>query len=214
MPYHPPELLPAKPVQASTWGWLALLAVALLVYAFGLGGQYNPSNGDELVYTHIARLTAESGHWLPLVSDLDHMRNTKPPVLFWQAMVAGDWGRHWSLAALRAPSLIYTLLIAGALAWTVQKISHNLRSACLAACVYLAFFSTFRYGRTFLTSAPETFWPSVPMFWLLWLRLRYAFHEPVVIANEVKQSMTPEAMDCRAGRHCEERTDAAIAVTK
>src|SRR5674476_862669 len=86
MPYHPPELLPAQAFHASTWGWLALLAVALLVYAFGLGGQYNPSNGDELVYTHIARLTAESGHWLPLVSDLDHMRNTKPPLLFWQAM--------------------------------------------------------------------------------------------------------------------------------
>ncbi len=44
-----------------------------------------------------------------------------------------------------------------------------------------------------------------------------------VIANEVKQSMHPETMDCRAGRHCEERSfplrhceersDAAIAVT-
>jgi hypothetical protein len=27
---------------------------------------------------------------------------------------------------------------------------------------------------------------------------RYVFHEPVVIANEVKQSMTPEARDRRA----------------
>jgi len=137
-----------------------------------LGGQYNPSIGDELVYTHIARLTAASNHWLPLVSELNHMRNTKPPLLFWQAMVAGDWGRHWSLAALRIPSLIYTLLIAGAVVWTVQQITRNLKAAGLAACIYLAFFCTFRFGRTYLTSAPETFWLNVPMFWLLWHRLR------------------------------------------
>ncbi len=68
----------------SVVGWF-LLVVAIAIYALGLGGQYNPTNGDELVYTHIARLTAASGHWLPLVSDLDHMRNTKPPLLFWQA---------------------------------------------------------------------------------------------------------------------------------
>ncbi len=148
--------------------WLALLVLALAVYFFGLGGQYIPSNGDELVYAHIARLTAASQQWLPLVSELDHMRNTKPPLLFWQAMVAGDWGRHWSLFALRLPSLIYTLLVAGAIGWSAQKMTRNLRTACLAACVYLAFFCTFRYSRPFLTSAPESFWLNVPMFWLLW----------------------------------------------
>lgn len=157
---------------APTLAWLALLALAVCVYGFGLGGQYIPSIGDELVYTHIARLTAASNQWLPLVSELDHMRNTKPPLLFWQALVAGDWGRHWSMAALRTPSLIYTLLVAGAIAWTVQQITLNLRTACLAAVVYLAFFSTFRFGRTYLTSAPETFWLNLPMFWLLWYRLR------------------------------------------
>jgi 4-amino-4-deoxy-L-arabinose transferase-like glycosyltransferase len=99
------------------------------------------------------------------------MRNTKPPLLFWQAMVAGDWGRNWSLAALRTPSVIYTFLLAGAVGWTVHLITRNVRSACIAACVYLAFFCTFRFGRTYLTSAPETFWLSLPMFWLLWARL-------------------------------------------
>ena len=77
---------------APTLAWLALLALAVCVYGFGLGGQYIPSIGDELVYTHIARLTAASNQWLPLVSELDHMRNTKPPLLFWQALVAGDCG--------------------------------------------------------------------------------------------------------------------------
>ena len=161
----------AQRFDARTLAWLALLALAVAVYAFGLGGQYIPSNGDELVYSHIARLTAASSQWLPLVSELDHMRNTKPPLLFWQGMLASDWGRHWSQTALRAPSLLYTLLTCGAILWSVQKITGNLRSACMATCIYLAFFCTFRFGRTYLTSAPETFWLNVPMFWLLWERL-------------------------------------------
>jgi len=156
----------------STWTWLALLLFAVAIYVLGLGGQYVPTNGDELVYTHIARLTAASGQWLPLVSELDHMRNTKPPLLFWQAMVAGDWGRHWTLAALRAPSVIYTLLIAAAVAYTTRLITRDIKRALLAACIYLAFFCTFRFGRTYLTSAPETFWLNLPMFVLLWWQLQ------------------------------------------
>ena len=40
--------------------------------------------------------------------------------------------------------------------------------------MYLLFFSTFRYGRAYLTSAPETFWLALPMWWVLWLRVRSA----------------------------------------
>ena len=152
--------------------WLVLLALAAGVYAMGLDGQYIPNNGDELVYTHIARLTAHSGHWLPLMSELDNMRNTKPPGLFWQAIVATGWGQHWQMWVLRLPSLIYTLLITAAIAWSVHGITASRRTACVAACVYLGFFCTFRYGRPFLTSAPETFWLDLPLFALLWLRLR------------------------------------------
>lgn len=155
-----------------TFTWLTLLLLAIAVYAFGLGGQYIPSNGDEMVYAHIARKTAETNHWLPLASELVDTRNTKPPLLFWQAMVAGDWGQHWSLTALRAPSLIYTLLIAAAIAWSVRGITRRTRDGLIAACVYLLFLSTFRYGRPYLTSAPETFWFSLPLFSLLWQRLR------------------------------------------
>jgi 4-amino-4-deoxy-L-arabinose transferase-like glycosyltransferase len=162
----------SEPTGGPTWGWGLLLALAVAIYGLGLGNPYIPTNGDEMVYAHIARLTAAAGHWLPLVSELDHMRNTKPPLLFWQALLAGDWGRHWSLAALRTPSLVYTGLLAALVAATVQRITGSAGRAALAACVYLAFFSTFRYGRPFLTSAPETFWLSLPMFWLLWQRLR------------------------------------------
>lgn len=162
----------SEPAGGPTWGWGLLLALAVAIYSLGLGNPYIPTNGDEMVYAHIARLTAAAGHWLPLVSELDHMRNTKPPLLFWQALLAGDWGRHWNLAALRTPSLVYTGLLAALVAATVQRITGSAGRAALAACVYLAFFSTFRYGRPFLTSAPETFWLSLPMFWLLWQRLR------------------------------------------
>ncbi len=147
--------------------WVLLAIVIALGYLFQLGGDHIPRNGDELVYAHIARLTAESGHWLPLVSSYDFMRNTKPPMLFWQAMVAGSWGGHWTLLNLRLPSMVYlwaTALMVGLL--TRKMVSHTAGqdkhqatvAGAIAAIVFLSFFSTYRYGRPYLTSAPETFW--------------------------------------------------------
>ena len=152
--------------------WLSLVLAVALLYLFGLGGAYAPTNGDEMVYIHIARLTAASGHWLPLVSELENMRNTKPPLLFWQAMIAGDWGENWSLLALRLPSMGYTFLTSAGIGLITLHMSGKVRTACLAVLVYLAFFSTFRYGRVYVTSAPETFWMALPLFWVLWLQVR------------------------------------------
>lgn len=161
--------------------WLALAVVVALGYLFQLGGDHIPRNGDELVYAHIARLTAESGHWLPLVSSYDFMRNTKPPLLFWQAMVAGGWGDHWTLLNLRLPSVVYlwaTALMAGLLTWKIVRADGNSTNAqpkhqatvmgAIAAIVFLSFFSTYRYGRPYLTSAPETFWLCGVFFALAW----------------------------------------------
>ena len=150
--------------------WLALLALAVLTYSVGLDGLYIPSNGDEMVYAHIARLTAQSGHWLPLQSELEAMRNTKPPLLFWQAMVAGDWGGRWHLWALRLPSLVYTLAVTTGLVLCTRRITGSLASGLLTACIYLSFFCTYRYGRPYLTSAAESFWFGMPMLALLWIR--------------------------------------------
>lgn len=154
--------------------WLAFAVLVALGYLFQLGGDHIPRNGDELVYAHIARLTAESGHWLPLVSSYDFMRNTKPPLLFWQAVVAGGWGEHWTLLRLRLPSMIYlwtTALMVGVLTWKITAADpktkdihadtashHAISMGAIAAIVFLCFFSTYRYGRPYLTSAPETFW--------------------------------------------------------
>lgn len=155
---------------APCWGWMGLLAATIGTYFFGLGSLYAPTNGDEMVYIHIARLTAMTDHWLPLVSDLAKMRNTKPPLLFWQAMVAGGWGQNWSLWALRLPSVVYTLLTTALIVVLTRRISGDMRTALLAGVLHLLFFSTFRYGRVYLTSGPETFWFFLPVFWLLWLR--------------------------------------------
>lgn len=155
-----------------TRAWIALVLAAMAAYLFGLGSFHAPTNGDEMVYIHIARMTAESGHWLPLQSELEGTRNTKPPLLIWQAMVASDWGQHWSLFALRLPSIVYTFATTALLAFFAWRISGRVRTACLAAVLYLLYFSTFRYGRVYLTSAPETFWLALPMWWVLWLRLR------------------------------------------
>ncbi len=161
------------PLSRSTLVWLLLACLVALGYLFQLGGDHIPRNGDELVYAHIARLTAESGLWLPLVSSYDFMRNTKPPLLFWQAMVAGGWGDHWTLFRLRLPSLVYlwaTALSVGLLTWKIARNNAANRNddddksfsaivlGALAAIVFLSFFSTYRYGRPYLTSAPETFW--------------------------------------------------------
>ncbi len=167
----------------STAFWLALLLVAAFAYAFGLDGQYVPSNGDEMVYVHIARETAATGQWLPLASELVDTRNTKPPLLFWQAMVAGNWGEHWSMAALRAPSLLYLLLVSGAIVLCLRAITQRWRAGLMAACIFLAFLSTFRYGRPYLTSAPETFWFSLPLFALLWQRARLPAASPGWLAH-------------------------------
>lgn len=160
------------------WLWLTLVLCAAALYVFGLDSPYAPTNGDEMVYIHIARMTSESGHWLPLQSELIGTRNTKPPLLIWQAIVAGDWGHSWSLFNLRLPSVLYTFATTALLAWFTRRISGNWRTACIAAVLYLLYFSSFRYGRAYLTSAPETFWLTLPMWWVLWLRLHHTTFAP------------------------------------
>jgi 4-amino-4-deoxy-L-arabinose transferase-like glycosyltransferase len=167
--------------------WVGLAIAVALGYLFGLGGDHIPRNGDELVYAHIARLTAATGHWLPLVSSYDFMRNTKPPLLFWQAMVAGGWGEHWTLLNLRLPSVVYTWCIAlmvGLLTWKMvrgeaaaatvdaaaaeQTNRHAITMGAIATLIYLSFFTTYRYGRPYLTSAAETFWLFGVFFAIAW----------------------------------------------
>ena len=159
--------LPSSPA-IILWG-IAVLLLAIGTYFFGLDSLQIPKNGDEFPYAHIARLTADSGHWLPLQSTLDNMRNTKPPMLFWQGILSTHWGQDWTLWQLRYPNVLYTLataLLVGLLGWKIS--GKHIATGLIAAITWLAFFSTYRFGRPFLTNAGEVFWLFMPFFMLLY----------------------------------------------
>ena len=143
-------------------GWVALL-LAVIVYCTGLGSDHLATNGDELLYAQIAKLTAATGDLLPLVSPVERLGNTKPPLLFWQGIFSTGWGAQWKLALLRAPNVLYTLLTGGLLVLIGRVRLRNTMLGLQAALLFLCFFSTYRYGRVFLTSAPETFWLFLPL---------------------------------------------------
>lgn len=145
----------------------ATLILAAFVYCAGLGSDHLATNGDELLYAQISKLTAASGQLLPLQSVDEKARNTKPPLLFWQGIISTEWGDHWSLALLRLPNVLYTLLTAGLLILISWKRARSIQLGITAALLFLCFFSTYRYGRVFLTTAPETFWLFAPLALLL-----------------------------------------------
>jgi len=149
-----------------TIGW-ASLTIAIFVYCTGLGSDHLATNGDELLYAQISRLTAATGCFLPLQSIDEKARNTKPPLLFWQGILSTSWGDHWSLARLRAPCVLYTILTAALLLVVGWHRTRDPSLGLSAALLFLCFFSTYRYGRVFLTSAPETFWLFLPFALLL-----------------------------------------------
>lgn len=176
----------------SLWSILLLCAallLAIVAYFFGLDSLQIPKNGDEFPYAHITRLTADSGHLLPLQSTLDNMRNTKPPMLFWQGVLSSHWGHEWTLWNLRYPNVLYTLataVLVGLLGWKCAQ--RHITTGLLAATLWLAFFSTYRYGRPFLTNAGEIFWLFLPFFLLLF-RGKKAFESawgvPLIIGLSV-----------------------------
>lgn len=139
---------------------IVVLLAAGLVYFYQLGSLHIPKNGDEYPYTHIVRETAMSGHFLPLKDRID-LNNTKPPLLFWQGILATNWAESWSLWRLRAPSVFYTLLTSLLIFRITWVLSSSARSALLAALSYLAFFSTYHYGRPFLTDSGLVFWTTL-----------------------------------------------------
>lgn len=161
------------------WNVAALL-LAVFTYFYGLDSQHIPKNGDEYPYEHITRLTAASGHLLPLQSELDGMRNTKPPLLFWQGIGSTHWGQDWDLWHLRYPSVIYTLLTALLVFLLAKKLTRQAETGFIAALTFLAFFSTYRFGRPFLVNPPEVFWFFLPFFTLLYWRL-FSFESRLVV---------------------------------
>lgn len=159
--------------------YVSACLLAVFTYFYGLDGQHIPKNGDEYPYEHIVRLTAASGELLPLQSQMENMRNTKPPLLFWQGIASTGWGKDWTLWQLRYPSVIYTLLTAAMLFLLGRKLTGKFETGFIAALTFLAFFTTYRFGRPFLTNPPEVFWIFLPFFVLL--HWRQTFESRLVI---------------------------------
>ena len=147
---------------------LLTLVLAVFTYLYGLDSRFAPKNGDEYPYMHIVRMTAETGNWLPLQSQMDGIKNTKPPLIFWQGIASTNWASNWSLLDLRWPSVFYTGLTAVLLFLAVRRFSGKSQTGFLAALVWLSFFSSYRYGRPFLTDPPEVFWLNLPFLALLY----------------------------------------------
>ena len=147
---------------------LLILLLGVFTYLYGLDSRFAPKNGDEYPYMHIVRMTAESSQWLPLRSEMDGIKNTKPPLIFWQGIASTNWASEWSLANLRWPSVLYTGLTAFFLFLAVQRFSGKTQTGILAALVWLSFFATYRYGRPFLADPPEVFWISLPFMAILY----------------------------------------------
>ena len=147
---------------------LLILLLGVFTYLYGLDSRFAPKNGDEYPYMHIVRMTANAGDWLPLQSEMAGLKNTKPPLIFWQGIIGTHWANEWSLFNLRWPSVLYTGLTAFFLFLAVRRFSGNAKTGLLASLVWLSFFATYRYGRPFLTDPPEVFWISLPFIALLY----------------------------------------------
>jgi 4-amino-4-deoxy-L-arabinose transferase-like glycosyltransferase len=158
---------------------LLILLLGVITYFYALDSRFAPKNGDEYPYMHIVRMTANTGEWLPLQSEMDGLKNTKPPLIFWQGIASSQWADQWSLLSLRWPSVLYTALTALCLFLAVRRFSGSAKTGLLASLVWLSFFSTYRYGRPFLTDPPEVFWISLPFMLLLYFG-KSAFNSKVI----------------------------------
>ena len=147
---------------------LLILLLGVFTYLYALDSRFAPKNGDEYPYMHIVRMTATTGDWLPLQSEMEGLKNTKPPLIFWQGIASSHWADQWTLLNLRWPSVLYTGLTALCLFLAVRRFSGNAKTGLLASLVWLSFFATYRYGRPFLTDPPEVFWISLPFMALLY----------------------------------------------
>lgn len=156
--------------QRLIWWW-AVAALGIFAYLYSLGGMHIPSTGDEGPYLQITRLTAATGHWLPLIPS-EGLGVTKPPLLFWQGLVASNWGQDWELWRFRLPIVAYSFLSALMVFWVTRRISGDTESAAIAGVSFLAFTSIFHHGRPFITNLPEVFFLSLAYFLLLMNRQR------------------------------------------
>src|SRR5512137_621422 len=160
MATHEDRPIPA-PTASGPWVLALAAAVAVGAYVYGLDSINAPTIGDEPLYLQIARVTAASGRWLPLVSEAG-VNNTKPPLLFWQGIASTGRGAAWDLWHIRLPVVATSLVTALLVAWMAARIAGR-GAGIRAGLVFLGFLSTMQHGRPFLTNAGETLFLFLPL---------------------------------------------------
>ena len=91
---------------------ILILLLSIFTYIYGLDSRFAPKNGDEYPYMHIVRMTAQTGQWLPLQSEMEGLKNTKPPLLFWEGIASTHWGESWRIQMAAAAVCILTGFVA------------------------------------------------------------------------------------------------------
>ncbi len=139
----------------------------MTAYFWGLGGIQIPKIGDEVLYLQIARVTAESGAWLPLRYE-GGILSTKPPLLYWLGMFFSNNAQNYNLWVMRLPIVFVTFLGAILVYLLSIKLLSSKRSdskkiALWAAGAYLAFLSTYQHGRPFLVNSFEVLFLLTPL---------------------------------------------------
>jgi 4-amino-4-deoxy-L-arabinose transferase-like glycosyltransferase len=148
----------------------ATLLLALLAYFWGLGSVQIPKIGDEVLYLQIARVTGESGSWLPLRYEAG-VFSTKPPLLYWLGIMSTRLLGE-SLLAYRLPVLFITFLGALLLYLLAKKYLKDPLNAIWAVAVYLGFISTYQHGRPFLVNSFEVLFLLLPLLcFFYWPRM-------------------------------------------
>jgi 4-amino-4-deoxy-L-arabinose transferase-like glycosyltransferase len=144
-----------------------IVLFAIIAYLWGLGGIQIPKIGDEVLYLQIARVTSESGSWLPLRYE-GGVLSTKPPLLYWLGMFFSNKAQNYNLWLMRLPIVFVTF--AGAFLvylLSMRLMSHgdkkNKKTALWAAGAYLAFLSTYQHGRPFLVNSFEVLFLLAPL---------------------------------------------------
>ena len=134
---------------------MGVFVLALAAYLYALDGLYIPHIGDEAPYIEIARLTGASGAWLPLKT-APGLENTKPPLLYWIGIASIHWGRHFTLFRLRLPIALCTFLLAALVFFVTERLTKDRVRGAVGGLTFLEFYSSFQYGRPFLTNQLES----------------------------------------------------------
>jgi 4-amino-4-deoxy-L-arabinose transferase-like glycosyltransferase len=144
-----------------------IVLFAIIAYLWGLGGIQIPKIGDEVLYLQIARVTSESGSWLPLRYE-GGVLSTKPPLLYWLGMFFSNKAQNYNLWLMRLPIVFVTfagafLVYLLSMRLMSQAGNGNKKTALWAAGAYLAFLSTYQHGRPFLVNSFEVLFLLAPL---------------------------------------------------